>query len=420
MISVKCDGETTLVLRALNRPLAMPAPSLDAITVRRTFLARQRLAAAPTGRQTKGELLALIDQLGFVQVDSIASVERAHHMILQSRNQTYRRSHLDALLERDRTLFENWTHDASIIPTRFFPYWRRRFAREAEALRARWNAAGRTGFEVEFDAVLERIARDGPVLARQLAPKDKSAAGGWWDWHPSKVALEYLWRTGQLAVTRREGFQKVYDLTERVIPDEHRRDHADDETVVDWACRQALQRLGAATAGELAAFWGLVSAADAKSWAEKGLGITIPRAEIAAVDGSRPRTVLVEPDVLELRADEISCCSRIRVISPFDPVIRDRKRLSRLFGFDYRIEVFVPEEQRRYGYYVFPLLEGDRFVGRIDMKCRRDAGTLAVRKVWWEPGIKAGRGRMRRLEAELDRVRRFAGVDTITFETDWQ
>jgi uncharacterized protein YcaQ len=104
------------------------------------------------------------------------------------------------------------------------------------------------------------------------------------------------------------------------------------------------------------------------------------------------------------------------VLSPFDPLVRDRDRALRLFDFDYRIEVFVPEAKRRWGYYVFPLLEGDRFVGRIDMRAERGTGTLAVRRLWWEPGIRATRGRLGRLEAELARVARFAGCDRVRFD----
>jgi hypothetical protein len=114
-----------------------------------------------------------------------------------------------------------------------------------------------------------------------------------------------------------------------------------------------------------------------------------------------------------MHADDIALPPRLRILSPFDPVLRDRRRALRLFGFDYRIEVFVPAAKRRYGYYVFPMLEGDRLVGRIDMK--REDGALAVRQIWWEPGVRASSGRRQRLEAELDRVRRFIGADRIVF-----
>ena len=189
---------------------------------RRLFLHLQGLSAPPRAKLDRPGLLGLIENLGFVQVDSINTVERAHHMILFARNQTYRKDHLARLLERDRGLFENWTHDASIIPTAFYPWWQQRFARDAERLRARWREWRREGFEHMLDDILDHVRAEGPAMARHLRRPQDASAEGWWDWHPSKTALEYLWRTGALAVCRREGFQKVYDLTERVIPAAHR------------------------------------------------------------------------------------------------------------------------------------------------------------------------------------------------------
>ncbi len=387
------------------------------LIARRIFLARHGLLEPPGRRQDKAGLLQAIERLGFVQLDSINTVERAHHMILRARSQAYQPRHLQALVEQDRRLFEHWTHDASIIPTVFFPYWRRRMARDAAALHRRWQKWHGTDFDAEAESVLDHIARNGPVLARELNEPlpDRRRPAGWWEWHPSKKALEYLWRTGRLAVTRRLGFQKVYDLVERVIPEAHRTGEVDDEALIDWACRSALNRLGFATPGELAAFWGIVTPMEARAWcARPGHGALSTL--VGSADGSPPRKVLAEPGLGDLRADDLEPPSRIRVLSPFDPLIRDRNRASRLFGFDYRIEVFVPEARRRFGYYVFPLLEGDRLVGRIDMRRAPGTGTLAVRRLWWEPGIRASRGRLDRLEAELIRLARFAGCERVRFD----
>jgi uncharacterized protein YcaQ len=394
-------------------------PLIDNRTARLLFLERHGLAASPSRKQTKTDLLDLIERIGFVQVDSINTVERAHHMILFSRNQTYRRRHLNALLERDRALFENWTHDAAIIPTRFYPYWALRFEREAERLRARWRKWRRDGFEDMFEQVLAQVRDRGPVMAREVGENETKGGGGWWDWHPSKTALEYLWRTGALAVHRREGFQKVYDLAERVIPNQHRAAESDHAAFVHWACDGALERLGFATSGELAAFWGGVSPAEAADWCARGLGRSLVEVALESADGSRPRSVFMRPERLDTLSDVPPPPNRIRALSPFDPLIRDRQRTGRLFGFDYRIEVFVPAPKRRYGYYVFPLLEGGRLIGRIDMKCRRQAGTLSVSGLWMEAGVKWGAGRRDRLEAELDRVRRFVDCDRVEFDDGW-
>lgn len=354
-------------------------------------------------------------RIGFVQIDSVDTVARAHHMILSARRRDYRPSQLSELLEVDRSLFENWTHDASAIPTAFYPHWQLRFRRGADRLRERWRTWRRAGFEEKFDGVLDHIRRNGPVMARELRDGGRRKATGWWDWHPSKTALEYLWRTGELAVTRREGFQKVFDLTERVIPQTHRIPAPDERETLDWACSSALDRLGFATPGEIAAFWATATPAEAKAWCTTSLAEgKLAEIEVEGAAPDRIRKVLVRPDGI---GGPVPAPKRIRVISPFDPLIRDRRRTGWLFGFSYTIEIFVPAAKRRYGYYVFPLLEGERFIGRVDMR-RRD-GVLAVRAFWPEPGVRLGRGRMGRLEGELERTARFAGCDGVRYANGW-
>jgi uncharacterized protein YcaQ len=390
---------------------------LDAASARRIFLERQQLAVDPGRRIASDGLRDMIRRMGFVQVDSVNTVERAHHMILFSRNQTYRPKMLDRLLEKDRALFENWTHDASVIPIEFWPVWKHKFRRDGERLRERWRQWRREGFEELFENTLTHVAENGPTRTRDLQPEGKHEAG-WWNWKPEKTALEYLWRTGDLAVCHREGFEKFFDLTERVIPDQHHAAEWDHEAFVDWCCHEALQRLGTATHGEIAAYWGILKPDEARRWAEQGGGRDLPRVEVGAVDGSRPRVALADPSVLASDAGYIELPKRLRVMSPFDPVIRDRKRAMRLFNFDYRIEIFVPEPKRKYGYYVFPLLEGERFVGRIDMRRSGPGGPLHVRKVWWEKGVRRSKGRIGRLESELERVRRFCGGSDVTWAVD--
>ncbi|MCP4316088.1 MAG: winged helix-turn-helix domain-containing protein [Hyphomicrobiales bacterium] len=385
---------------------------------RRLFLERHGLADDPSRRLSKADLQMLIERLGFVQVDSINTVARAHDMILFSRRQCYRPKQLKALLEKERSLFEHWTHDASIIPACYYPYWQMRFSRSQERLKQRWREWRRQGFEEKFDEILAHIRQHGPAMSRDMGEGEKKNNGGWWDWHPSKTALEYLWRTGQLAVCGREGFQKVYDLSERVIAEEHRAHLPGEAATIDWACSGALDRLGFATSGEMASFWDGVTSAEAKSWCAEKLGNELIEVEIETADGKVHR-VLARPDVGEQAEAAVEAPARIRALSPFDPAIRDRKRTERLFGFNYRIEVFVPAPKRTYGYYVFPLLEGDRLIGRIDMKCRRDAGILDVSALWLEPKVRPGRGRLQRLEAELDRVRRFIGCERVVFADGW-
>ncbi|MCP5085098.1 MAG: winged helix-turn-helix domain-containing protein [Alphaproteobacteria bacterium] len=391
----------------------MATPTVSNKQARNLLLHLQGLTAPPRAALSKQGLLEMIQSIGFVQVDSIQTVERAHHMILFARNQTYRPKHLKHLLEKDGELFENWTHDASIIPSAFYRYWRHRFAREELVLAERWRRWNRTGFEEKLGEVLSFIEENGCCMSRDLGGDAPKASGGWWDWHPSKAALEYLWRTGALAVARRDGFQKVYDIPRKVIAPHHMVEAPEKEAFTHWACTSALDRLGFATHGEIAAFWELISPAEAKAWCERQSAHDLIQVEVESADGSKPKLSYTRPGYEEVLADLPLAPARLRVLSPFDPLIRDRKRTLRLFNFDYRIEIFVPESKRKYGYYVFPLLEGDRLVGRIDIKHDRKEKALITKGLWFEPKIRASVGRRARLDAELERIRRFTGAETL-------
>jgi uncharacterized protein len=387
------------------------------LRARRLFLHRHALSDAPVGPASGQALQGLIERIGFVQVDSINTVARAHDMILWSRRQAFRPPALKRLVERDRSLWEHWTHDASILPVRLHGVWQHRFQRDAARLEANWKRWFREGYEAQFDNILNRIERDGPVGTADVGEGEVRGRGGWWDWHPSKTALEWLWRTGRLAITRREGFAKIYDLTERVIPEIHRAP-VPAETVCDWACRSALRQLGFGTSGEIAAYWNAISPEAARSWCRDAMGRgEILETEISGAAGQR-RKVFIFPDILEDEPPEPT--PRLRILSPFDPALRDRNRAELLFGFHYRIEVFVPEPKRVWGYYVFPMLEGDRLVGRIDVKSFRDAGALRVKAFWPEAGIRLTKARRGKLEAELDRLALFAGCDRVEFLDGWE
>ena len=398
----------------------MILPVLPNRLARRLFLDRHALAEAPAGAATGQALCALIDRIGFVQVDSINTVARAHDMILWSRRAAYRPDDLRPLLDRHRSLWEHWTHDASILPAAVFPHWRHRFARDRARLVDRWTGWQRGGFDTKFDVVLRQVSEHGPVTSADVGKGEVRGRGGWWDWHPSKAALEYLWRVGELSVTRRDGFRKVYDLTERVLPQALRAATPTLDDSTGWACTSALDHLGFATSGEIAAYWGAVTPDEAKRWCATELAIgQLIQIAVEGADGP-PRPAFARPDVLTQAANAPAPPNRLRILSPFDPALRDRNRAERLFGFHYRIEVFVPEPKRRYGYYVFPVLEGDRIIGRLDARANRAAGTLALRAFWPEPGIRMGAGRAGRLAAELDRLARLAGCDRIDLAPGWQ
>jgi hypothetical protein len=374
------------------------------------------LSEAPTGLAKGAHLADLIGRLGFVQVDSINTVARAHHMILWSRRQSYKPAALKRLMERDRALFEHWTHDASILPVELFPHWQHRFARDADRLHANWQRWFRDGYALQFETILNRIREHGPVTSSDVGEGEARGKGGWWDWHPSKTALEWLWRTGVLSVARRDGFQKVYDLTERVIPEAHLQPAPDYKAHVDWACQSALDQLGFATSGEVSAYWKAITPTEARDWCKAALARgEITEIDVANADGSMRRH-FAPVSALDPVAPPPN---RLRILSPFDPALRDRNRAERLFGFTYRIEVFVPEPQRKYGYYVFPVMEGDRLMGRLDAKAFRNESCLRVKAFWAEPDVQMGAGRLARLEGELNRLAKFAECDALDFLPGW-
>ncbi len=387
------------------RPMTYRITNRDA---RRLWLHTQGLAETPTGPL---DLLGIIRQLGFVQLDTIRVVARAHDHILWSRNQHYRERMLNRLLAKERVVFEHFTHDASILPMAFYPLWRRQFRRlEAKIRRSGWYRR-----MVDSDArtaIKDRIAEEGPLSTHAFDTKRENR-DEMWTRPPHKLALDYMWFAGELATSHRENFTKFYDLADRVIPNDLRSDQPTDEEQVDWLCRMALDRLGFASEGEICRFWEATDLPEVKTWTSRNPADLVG-VEVESTDGAWLKA-LAPPDIEARLAAAPAPTSRLRILNPFDPVIRDRTRLARLFGFDYRIEIFVPAAKRRWGYYVFPLLEGDRFVGRIETRADRKSGMLTVDNLWSEPGIRWSKNRQDKLDAELGRLARFVGVPEVVW-----
>lgn len=388
-------------------------PVVPLQTARRLLLGAQGLLADPQRPATPARVHRQIERMGFVQVDTINVVERAHHHILLSRFDGYRPAMLAKLLERERSLFEHWTHDASVIPTRWFRHWKPRFARYRRPDSWPARRMRRIGSDAErvLDHVRGRIAREGPLMSKDFEHERTRKGRGWWDWKPQKTALEFLWRTGELSIAARVNFHKVYELTERWLPELHRESPPGDEEHVEWACASALERLGVASASELQQFLGAIDLAAARRWCQEAERAgRIVRVVVESADASAPRPAFAPPD-WERRARRLpEAPPRARLLSPFDPVLRDRKRAQRLFGFDYTFEAFVPESRRRFGYYVLPVLQGERLVGRVDAKLDRDRERLDVRRVWWEPGAGPVPARRRALRDAAERLAEQVGA----------
>jgi hypothetical protein len=322
---------------------------------------------------------------------------------------------LKALLEKDRSLFEHWTHDASVIPVGWYAHWKPRFGRAMARIETHpwWEErmGGRPG-EV-LDHVRERIRAEGPLKSSDFE-HEAGERGTWWAWKPAKAALEALWHAGELAIAGRDHFAKRYDFAERVHPEAHARPMPDEDEQVEWACATASERLVVFTPRELATYWDDIGVQEARQWCEDALKDgRIVAVEVESADGSEPQAALALADWKARLKRAPEAPDRTRLLCPFDPILRDRARCLRRFGFDYRFEAFTPAPKRLYGYYVLPILEGERLVGRLDPKLHRDKGILEVRGLWWEKGIRPTKARKKGLMDSLERLAIFTGADCI-------
>ncbi|HWE09686.1 MAG TPA: crosslink repair DNA glycosylase YcaQ family protein [Solirubrobacteraceae bacterium] len=371
--------------RIAPRPSAPRAGRITAAGARRIALAAQgfdrpRPAAAPSTRQ----ILDLVRRLGVLQLDSVNVFSRAHYMPVFSRLGPYDRARLDLIAGHgtgrvDRRLVEYWAHEASLIPIELHPLLRWRMA---DVQREAWGSIARVARE-EPELVaetLELVTEQGPIRARDTgAVRPPPRPGHMWNWHEGKVALEYLFFTGQVAAARRVNFERLYDTVERVVPAEIReRPTPTPEDAQRQLVRIAAQALGVATEPDLGDYFRLPRAASKARVAELVAGEELIPVE---VEGWGAPAFLWpaarRPRRLHARA----------LLSPFDSLIWFRRRTERLFGFRYRIEIYTPAPKRVHGYYVLPFLLGDALVARVDVKSDRTTGTLRVQGAFGENGV---------------------------------
>ena len=385
---------------------------------RRVLLNLQGLGDLPQ-RSSARAVQTVVQRLGYVQIDSINVLERAHHLILGARLAQYRHEHFTHALEKSRGLFEHWTHDASAIPTKWFAHWKHRFARYNQRVERStwWREQFRGDAAPILRRTLARVRREGPLRTRDFEAPLGHKSGGWWQWHPEKAALEHLWRSGRLAIARRERFEKVYDLVERVLPQAIEQSKSSEGAHVEWACHEAINRLGIASAREIANFFSAITHAQANAWCELSLRkgelvqvIVAPSTKRGVVATNKPAKFFALPNWREFAHE--TQVNRMILLCPFDPVVRDRARLLRLFHFDYRFEAFTPAAKRKHGYYVLPLLQCDEMVGRADLQFDRQRGALVVRGLWWMNSLGNTAKRKRQLANALDGLSQQIGADT--------
>ena len=380
---------------------------IDNKNARKLWLSTTGLSDTSTGPI---DVMKFVKQLGFVLIDTIPNVTRAHHHIIWSRNQNYREHMIDELLSSKKHIFEHFTHDASVIPLEFYPMWKRQFQRIKDRIHKR-NYFKSMLNEKDRNAIKKRISEEGPLSTHAFDTKVKGKKE-MWERPPHKLALDYMWYSGELATSHREGFKKFYDLTSNVIPEPLRNKEHSSEEQVNWLCSEALHRLTLATVKDIHKFWDATDQKEVRDWVEQSnnnlLKVSWQTANGSWLDAYTTNDIEQKLEVLKKPS------RRIKIMNPFDPAIRDRTRLFQLFGFDYKIEIFVPAAKRKWGYYVYPLLEGDRFVGRVELKADRKKAILNVINFWPEKGVKWSSPRYKRLETELSRFARLANLTEVS------
>ncbi|MBN8839140.1 MAG: YcaQ family DNA glycosylase [Sphingomonadales bacterium] len=369
---------------------------------RRIALAAQGFGVKRPELPTAAHLRRTIERLNLHQIDSVNVLARAHYLPAFSRLGGYDRGDLDRLAwgpKRQRKLFEYWAHEASLLPFDTQPLLRWRMAK-ADRGETGWGRMRLYATErrAEPMALLDRIRAEGPLAASDF--ESHKGQSGWWEWSDTKRALEWLFWAGHITTaTRRGSFERVYDLTERVIPAEVlARPTPSDAAAHRGLIERAAAAHGIATEGELRDYF-RQSPAEARpaieALAEEGILIPV------SVPGWRQ--AWLHRDARQPRRIDAQA-----LLAPFDPLIWERDRAERLFGFRYRIEIYVPGEKRQYGYYVLPFLLGDRLVARVDLKADRQARRLIVQSTHLEPG--APGHTQEALRAELDRMAQWLGL----------
>ncbi|MCY1283654.1 Winged helix DNA-binding domain protein [compost metagenome] len=340
---------------------------------RRLALAAQGFARPPRGAIRHRQLLAQLDALGVVQIDSVNALVRSHYLPAFSRLGDYDRELLDDLAwgkPRRRALFEYWGHEASLLPLELYPLlrWRMRRAANGQGI---YQQLARFGFEQRevIQRVLQAVREQGALGAGALSTRAERA-GPWWDWSAEKHALEWLFAAGEVTVAGRRGFERLYDLPERVIPTDllNQPDMPEADAQRQLLLRAAVA-LGVATERDLRDYYRLETADSQARLAEL---VEAGALQQVQVDGwKQPAYCLGEPRVpRRIKASAL--------LSPFDSLIWERARTERLFDFRYRLEIYTPQHKRQYGYYVLPFLHDERLAARVDLRAERTQDRLAV------------------------------------------
>ena len=364
--------------------------------LRLTTLESQGLLQASPFGKGKEAVLNVLEHLGYVQIDTLSIVERAHHHTLWTRIPGYKTGYLDALV-KERKVFEYWFHAASYLPMKDFRYVLPQMSKVKRNESHHYNADPKV-----MQYVMDTIRAEGPKKAKDFESKNKRA-GSWWNWKPSKLALERLFMQGDLMICERNGMQKLYDITERVLPDDINTTEPSPIEFAEYLVKTYLRAYGCTTVKQITH---LKTGKKVRKNVNEVLESMLREGIVQKVNIEGMPSVFIQSDSEEKTLRKTR--PDIRLLSPFDNSIIHRDRTKQLFDFDFRLECYTPKEKRQYGYFCLPILFGDTFIGRVDCKAHRKEKQFELIhlhienpdtdiELWIEPFIKS--------------IKRFAGFN---------
>lgn len=349
----------------------------------------------------------VIDQLHYVQIDTISVVDRAHHHVLNTRVPNYSPNMLHELQSVQKTAFEYWFHAAAYLPMDDYRY----YLPIMHGIKKK-----RSVNKKSCNAIVNRITAEGPLQSRDFASAKGKKSNGWWDWKPEKRVLESMFLSGDLMICERKGFQKVYDLTENVLPEHIDTRYPSDSERGYFYVRRMLTNLGVARLKDICVARAMTkhSDYDLQAWVNKSLQEMLEASEVLSftLNGSTYYCLTETVNTTPKRVGH----KKITFLSPFDNLVINRNRLLELFDFDYQLECYVPKEKRKFGYFTLPILYGDELVGRIDCKADRKTGVFLVNNLWLEDGMVVDDKFSKALSQSLIDYKTDLQCDTITIE----
>lgn len=377
-------------------------------TARRLALYRQGLDGRlwlPSGKEGVAQL---IDRLGYVQIDTIAVVQRAHHHTIWVRRPDYDPQMLYELQAHDRRVFEWWAPAMSYVPMHDYRF----YAPQAGNIRS-WHRQWYQENKPLVSSVLDRIRQEGSLGAADFEAPEGFERGTWWSWKPAKQALEVLFDMGELMVSERRNFQRIFDLRERVLPAEIDTSFPSAEEKMRFEIRRVLGGLGVVGLEDIGRRrWFRVqpSAAVVQEMADAG------EITFLQIEGREGETFCALADTLKQVVDQPVPAPLVHILSPFDNLVIRRDWLQALFGFDYRLEAYTPAAKRQYGYFTLPIVWGTEFAGRVDAKADRKARALLVRRLTFEPEFAAYETLLPALAARLHDLAAANGCQDVVVE----